>query len=533
MTTGPTTTQDINRLRDGIKQALRLESERLDAGTIADAFALLDKTESRMGLGVDRTVVAFAGSTGSGKSSLFNAVSGLEIAQVGVRRPTTSKPTACVWGSGGEEFLTWLGVPVDNRTWRESALDGKDEEPLRGLILLDLPDHDSTADDHRFEADRLVGMVDMVVWVVDPQKYADFSIHSRYLRRLAKYTDNMLVVLNQVDRLAPEHREATADHLRSLLEADGIENPHVKLVSAVTREGVPQLRDELVRVVASKDASVRRLYTDMRGMADKIQAQLGTPVDNPDELAGTQRLLDAMTEAAGVDAVADTVRADYLRRSYRQTGYPLLAWAQRGKADPLGARHGGDRDDLVAASRPETTRTQSARVNLAAHDLVAEVTAGLPHAWKQAIGRAEKQSTAELTHTLDEAVTSVGIDLVRPGWWGLAKFFQVVFFVLTLLGIAWLVLNGVVIALALNVVFFDPSDPMMWIIPAGLLVVGAVGSVVTSSLAASARARGADKQAKRVRADLVSAVHKAAEGSYLEPIAAVLRQHKAVHDALN
>lgn len=523
-----TATEEISRLRDGIKRALELESGRIDTQTVTDALELLKKTEARLDLGLDRTVVAFAGSTGSGKSSLFNAVSGLEIAQVGVRRPTTSKPTACVWGDGGEEFLTWLGVPIDNRTWRESALDGADEEPLRGLILLDLPDHDSTAASHRYEADRLVGMVDMVVWVVDPQKYADFSIHSRYLRKLAKYSNNMLVVLNQVDRLNPEQQKATAQHLESLLQADGLEHADVKLVSAVTRQGVPELREELIKVIQSNEASVQRLHTDMRHMADRIQEQLGTPVDSPDTLAGSERLLEAMTEAAGVDAVAQTVHDDYMRRSYRATGYPLLAWAQRDKADPLGAKHGGDRDDLIRAARPETTRTQSARVNLAAHEVVSEATASLPHAWRQAIGRAEKQSTAELTHTLDEAVMSVGIEVVNPGWWRVAKFFQTLFFILTILGLLWLVVDGILLAMSL-----DPGGLLMWIIPAGLLVVGIIGSIITSSSAASARRKGAEAQATKVRDDLTAAVRKAAEGSYLEPISSVLREHKEVYDALS
>ena len=37
-------------------------------------------------------VVALAGATGSGKSSLFNALVGEEVAQAGTRRPTTSTP---------------------------------------------------------------------------------------------------------------------------------------------------------------------------------------------------------------------------------------------------------------------------------------------------------------------------------------------------------------------------------------------------------------------------------------------------------
>ena len=43
----------------------------------------------------------------------------------------------------------------------------------------------------------------MLVWVLDPQKYADAAVHDRYLRPLAGHGEVMLVVLNQVDRLAP------------------------------------------------------------------------------------------------------------------------------------------------------------------------------------------------------------------------------------------------------------------------------------------------------------------------------------------
>ena len=37
------------------------------------------------------------------------------------------------------------------------------------------------------EVDRLVQLVDMLVWVVDPQKYADAAIHDRYLKPLAQH----------------------------------------------------------------------------------------------------------------------------------------------------------------------------------------------------------------------------------------------------------------------------------------------------------------------------------------------------------
>ena len=138
---------------------------------------LVEQAGQRRGLGLESTVVALAGSTGSGKSSLFNAIAGLDLAQTGVRRPTTAQTLACVWGQSDTDLLlTWLGIPRRRRVSHTSPLD-QGPEPLDGLVLLDLPDHDSMVLDHRAEVDRLVGQVDLFVWVTDPVKYADALLH--------------------------------------------------------------------------------------------------------------------------------------------------------------------------------------------------------------------------------------------------------------------------------------------------------------------------------------------------------------------
>ena len=49
---------------------------------------------------------------------------------------------------------------------------------------MDLPDHDSTEVSHHLEVDRLVELADLLVWVLDPQKYADAALHDRYLAPL-------------------------------------------------------------------------------------------------------------------------------------------------------------------------------------------------------------------------------------------------------------------------------------------------------------------------------------------------------------
>ena len=81
---------------------------------------------------------------------------------------------ASSWGDeSAEDLLDWLQIP------RRHALetDPTMAAALDGLVLLDLPDHDSTEVGHRMEVDRLVQLVDMLIWVVDPQKYADAAIH--------------------------------------------------------------------------------------------------------------------------------------------------------------------------------------------------------------------------------------------------------------------------------------------------------------------------------------------------------------------
>jgi hypothetical protein len=97
---------------------------RLDDRVVDDAEATVDRVARRLGLAADHTVVAIAGATGSGKSSTFNALAGIELSSVGVRRPTTSWATACVWGkAGADELLDYLVIPPRHQIMRESLLD--------------------------------------------------------------------------------------------------------------------------------------------------------------------------------------------------------------------------------------------------------------------------------------------------------------------------------------------------------------------------------------------------------------------------
>ena len=87
---------------------------RVDADVLAPAEALTTRVAERLRLSGEHTIVALAGATGSGKSSLFNALTDMELAGTGVRRPTTSWALACSWGTMGPTgcWSGWASPPV-------------------------------------------------------------------------------------------------------------------------------------------------------------------------------------------------------------------------------------------------------------------------------------------------------------------------------------------------------------------------------------------------------------------------------------
>src|SRR4051812_48066757 len=103
---------DLGGRVEALQAATEAARGRLDDAVVDQAQEVVARAASRLRLSADHTVVAIAGATGSGKSSTFNALTGLELSAVGVRRPTTPRGTACVWGGdGGEDLLAWRGTP--------------------------------------------------------------------------------------------------------------------------------------------------------------------------------------------------------------------------------------------------------------------------------------------------------------------------------------------------------------------------------------------------------------------------------------
>ena len=280
---------------------------------------------------------------------------------------------------------------------RESVLDADREADLRGLVLLDLPDHDSTAVVHRLEVDRLVGLVDLLVWVVDPQKYADEALHRGYLRPLVGHDEVMVVVLNQVDKLAETEVETCLKDLRRLLDADGLATVRILATSATRGDGVDELRELLEGVVQGHSAFLTRTNADLDEAARKL-AQ-GLAADEPDarRLPAADTLVSAMASAAGLPVLLDTVAAEYRREALKAVSWPLARWWTALGADPLrrlglGGQAEGRLRELTRASLATPSPSQRERVDLAVHDVAGAVAERLPPRWGSPCGRPRRRT---------------------------------------------------------------------------------------------------------------------------------------------
>lgn len=370
-----TDTQKYSQSVTQLEKALSLGKPYLPLELQRQGHQILSAAKERLALGVDHTIVALAGGTGSGKSSTFNALSGLEFADVGVRRPTTVRTAACTWDSDATALLDWIGVDSDRRISRDTALDGAEQAALKGLILLDLPDHDSIAEHHKEIVKKVLPLVDVLIWVIDPQKYADEALHAEFLREMVDARASMIVVLNQIDTVPSELRPALLADVFRLLEEDGLQEVPVRQISARTREGISSLKDELRLSVARKSMASRRLNDELLRLARLIDDQVpsGVSVDLSTSLRGEA---DRYLVAAGVPALADEVSERFARDETSGSAPTVQVpsettlsglrsrWLDRvtnplreGWAKPVRARAGNSSDLMVALKRELATVT--------------------------------------------------------------------------------------------------------------------------------------------------------------------------------
>ncbi|WP_343317682.1 GTPase [Arthrobacter sp. TMP15] len=521
----------LDRQLVGLNQARELGEGRLDDGALAQVYAVLERATSRRSLSADHTVVGFFGATGSGKSSLFNAVAATDVARVAVRRPTTSEPLAMVWGAeGSAPLLDWLEI-ADRR--EGDIVPGLSDDG-GGLVLLDLPDFDSVQLSNRSIVERLAGQVDVLVWVVDPQKYADATIHNDFIRPFSTHASVTLVVLNQVDRLAIAEVKPVLESLAAILDHDGLGKVVVSGVSAVTGEGVLELRRKISAVVKAKAAKSARLAADVAVAAQQLSDASGGGNAAGVHQQDRKALAAGLANAVHVETVVTAVQSSYRLEATKKTGWPVTRWLSRLRKDPLrrlSLRRGGA-SEVNRTSMPPPGSAELAQVDSSVRDFGDAASLGAPGPWRASIRAAARSNRAALPDALDQAMAGTDLKANTRAWWwpvfGLIQWFALL---VAVGGLVWLGTLAVLGYFQLPV----PDVPQVegWPLPTLMVLAGVVLGIflaVTSKFLALAGSKSRGAQARRrLRASIAAVSNQL----IILPTEAEIDQYREFQEALN
>ena len=161
--------------------------------------------------------VVFVGGTGTGKSTLFNALCGKPLSEMGVERPKTGGPIVYGYqGSPIEKHFPLPSVQIERHASEDfhlmpaTGMPGHmiilehDREDWSHLLIVDTPDLDSLEAENRQIAEDLYLLSDAVVFVTSQEKYAD-EVPYQFLLRIIQERKPYFLLLNKAeDRLTKE-----------------------------------------------------------------------------------------------------------------------------------------------------------------------------------------------------------------------------------------------------------------------------------------------------------------------------------------
>jgi GTPase SAR1 family protein len=277
-------------------------------------------------------VISVFGPTGSGKSTLVNTLVGRPISEAGVIRPTTRRAVVWVHRRHVSSIEAMLGPagPLEIVT---------DEHPvLSTLAIVDTPDIDSTATEHRRQTMAILEASDMGIAVTTPQRYAD-AVPWDVLGDLTERSLDVIVVMNRSARrssaavvdLAALLRDARVGGVASaddiiVIQEQRIRNDsrlHGYALRGLARR-LEQVANDHARITSRGVVRAVRHAVDVgHELADEVEAQLEEARSLREVAVQARESQRAEIEAR--IAEGDLVRSEVVTRWQRMIGVSDLS----------------------------------------------------------------------------------------------------------------------------------------------------------------------------------------------------------------
>ena len=289
------------------------------------------------------------GSTGSGKSTIVNALIGTPTTRAGVIRPTTRQPILvhapvdAGWFATDRILpglarvrgrITEPGTPASSAgdtptaaRINELMLLAHDKVPT-SLAIIDAPDIDSVADDNRALAAQLLAAADLWLFVTTANRYAD-AVPWKLLDGAASRNITVAVVLN---RVPPGAADEVLPDLQSMLTARGLADAPVFVIEEQPLDDLGMLpagavagaREWLTRIAANRAERTRIAARTLRGAIVDLDIRVASIAtarqQQLDWVSGTAKTV-AHEYSSAAEAVDDATRDGALLR-----GEVLARW---------------------------------------------------------------------------------------------------------------------------------------------------------------------------------------------------------------
>lgn len=495
--------RQLDELQDVVDLA-ELGEERLDTRLLDRLRTVEQLAGQRLARSREHVVVALAGGTGSGKSSLLNALLGRDVSSPGVKRPTTDHAVAVSVGAGEEEarLLDWLQVFERHRLEVEGDL-----EDMAGAVILDLPDVDSVVAAHWDTAERLMERCDLLVWVLDPLKYARALTHRHYLANLAHHAEVLVVALNHADRLAPSGRAECMQHLEQLLKDNGLVNARTIATSASSGEGVDLLRQIIGEEVRERRAPIERLRADARAVKEQVAQVL--PAAEWFYIDKAQ-LVKIQHESLNERDLRNAAAAIYRRKAIQVTSSPLQRLVVEGSRRLWRAIFAGRKKEHAGQTARPEVKIASNQLRYGMVDAVDHIVQRSPVPASKRLRAAASESAQPLAEELRKALADLSLEPRKRWWWVVVALLRGGIELSAVVGGGWLVARSVADWLVL------PPIPVPMFVgelgwPPVLIFTGISGSALIGFAARPLIAMGAKHQGSLVRGQIAERIEEVAE----------------------